>query len=98
MLSSPTVTTYGISATFELGANDYITVFVPKIVLSKVNNVLASHRRYLTVELEAQKLKVRSELDRVLGLYNKNTVEYLIHENLKKCAGGTKCNVCLLRY
>ncbi|MDD3218008.1 MAG: diguanylate cyclase [Lachnospiraceae bacterium] len=74
---------------FELGANDYITKpFVPEIVLSRVNNVLASHRRYLTVELEAQKLKVRSELDQMTGLYNKNTVEYLIHENLKNVQVG----------
>lgn len=69
---------------FELGANDYVTKpFVPEIVISRVDNVLASHRRFLSIELEAQKLKVKSELDQMTGLYNKTTVEYLIHEQLK---------------
>lgn len=69
---------------FELGANDYVTKpFVPEIVISRVDNVLASHRRFLSVEMEAQKLKVKSELDLMTGLYNKTTSELLIHENLK---------------
>lgn len=70
---------------FELGANDYINKpFVPEIVLSRVNNVLASHRRFVSIEMEAQKLKIRSEMDLMTGLYNKTTTEVLIHEKLKQ--------------
>lgn len=69
---------------FEIGANDYINKpFVPEIVISRVNNVMASHRRMLSVELEAQKLKVKSELDEMTGIYNKTTTELVIEEVLK---------------
>ena len=69
---------------FELGANDYITKpFIPEIVVSRVDNVLASHRRFLSIEAQAQELKIKSELDIMTGLYNKPTVEYLIHERIK---------------
>lgn len=73
---------------FELGASDYVTKpFVPEIVLSRVNNVMASHRRMLSIELEAQKLKVKSELDQMTGLYNKTTVELMANEALKVGSG-----------
>lgn len=69
---------------FELGANDYINKpFIPEIVMSRVDNVLASHRRFVSIELEAQKLRIKSELDQMTGLYNKITTEYMISESLK---------------
>ncbi len=70
---------------FDMGANDFVNKpFVPEIVISRVDNVLASHRRMMSVELEAQKLKVKSELDQMTGLYNKTTAEVTINETLKK--------------
>lgn len=80
---------------FQLGANDYISKpFNPEIVISRVDNVMASHRRMQSIELEAQKLKVKSELDLMTGLYNKATAEFTINEILK--AGGKKLNVMLV--
>ncbi|MDO5577091.1 MAG: diguanylate cyclase, partial [Fibrobacter sp.] len=73
---------------FELGANDYIQKpFVPEIVVSRVNNVMASSKRLLSVELEAQKLKVKSETDEMTGLFNKVTTELIIEDRLKKSSG-----------
>lgn len=64
---------------FDLGANDFISKpFVPEIVMSRVNNVMASNRRMLSVELEAQRMKVKSELDEMTSLYNKSTTENLM--------------------
>lgn len=69
---------------FEMGANDYIAKpFIPEIVISRVNNVMASNRRMLSIELEAQKLKIKSELDEMTGLYNKTTTEIAMNETLK---------------
>lgn len=64
---------------FDLGANDFIVKpFVPEIVISRVNNVMSSNRRMLSIELEAQKLKIKSELDEMTGLYNKMTTENMM--------------------
>lgn len=69
---------------FELGASDFINKpFVPEIVLSRVANVMASRRRMLSIELEAQKLRAKSELDLMTGLYNKTTTEVMMNEILK---------------
>ncbi|MDD3369278.1 MAG: response regulator [Lachnospiraceae bacterium] len=39
---------------FEMGASDFIEKpFMPEIVISRVNNVIASHKRLISVELEA---------------------------------------------
>lgn len=68
---------------FEYGANDYIVKpFIPEIVISRVNNVMASHQRMRSVQLEAQKLKIKSELDQMTGLYNKTTTELLANDAL----------------
>lgn len=70
---------------FEYGASDFVVKpFVPEIVESRVNNVMASHQRILTIEQEAQKLRVKSEVDEMTGLYNKVTSEVIINELLKK--------------
>lgn len=62
---------------FDLGANDYVNKpFIPEIVVSRVNNVMASHRRVTSIEKEAEELKVKSELDQMTGLYNKTTFEH----------------------
>lgn len=75
-------------AAFQLGANDYIPKpFVPEIVVSRVANVMASSRRLLSVELEAQQLKVKSETDEMTGLLNKSTTEIIIQDRLKKSSG-----------
>lgn len=68
---------------FELGANDFIIKpFIPEIVISRVNNVMASYRRMLSIEMEAEKLKIKSELDEMTGLFNKTTAELAIHKLL----------------
>ncbi|MDD3219449.1 MAG: diguanylate cyclase [Lachnospiraceae bacterium] len=73
---------------FDLGANDFINKpFVPEIVISRVDNVMASHQRMLSIELEAQKLKVKSELDQMTGLYNKTTAEVTMNETLRTSSG-----------
>ena len=73
---------------FELGANDFIPKpFVPEIVISRVNNVMASNRRMISIEMEAQKLKIKSELDEMTGLYNKSTTEIALDETLKGSLG-----------
>lgn len=75
---------------FEYGANDFVVKpFVPEIVESRVNNVMASYRRMLSIEREAKKLKIKSELDAMTGLFNKATTEavvndILIHEDRKQ--------------
>lgn len=75
---------------FELGASDYISnPFVPEIAVSRVNNVVASHRRMLSIEREAQKFRIKSELDQMTGLYNKTTAELMINEVLKNGEGKT---------
>lgn len=80
---------------FELGANDFIVKpFVPEIVISRVNNVMASNRRMLSIELEARKLKIKSELDEMTGLYNKTTTELTMNETLK--AGSGRLNVLMV--
>lgn len=80
---------------FKMGANDYINKpFIPEIVISRVDNVMASHRRMISIELEAQKLKIKSELDQMTGLYNKTTTELAINEILKQ--GDSKLHVLLI--
>ena len=70
---------------FDLGASDYVNKpFVPEIVLSRINNVMASHRRMLSIEMEAQKLKIQSELDQMTGLLNKTTSELTIEQTLNQ--------------
>lgn len=69
---------------FDLGANEYISKpFVPEIVLSRVNNVMLSNRRMHSIELEAQRMKVKSELDEMTNLYNKATSEFTMDSVLK---------------
>ncbi len=69
---------------FDLGANEYICKpFMPEIVRSRVNNVMASNRRMLAVEIEAQRMKIKSELDEMTGVFNKTTTELAIDEILK---------------
>lgn len=73
---------------FHLGANDFINKpFIPEIVVSRVNNVMASYQRMLSVELEAHKLKIKSELDEMTGLYNKMTTEMMMEETLREGDG-----------
>ena len=80
---------------FEIGANDFINKpFIPEIVISRVNNVMASHRRMLSVELEAQKLRIKSELDAMTGIYNKTTSELVINEILK--SNSDRLNVLMV--
>lgn len=68
---------------FQLGANDFIIKpFIPEIVLSRVGNVMASTKRFNSIQLEAERLKVKSELDQMTGLLNKATVEEIISETL----------------
>ena len=80
---------------FELGANDFIVKpFVPEIVISRVNNVMSSNRRMLSIEQEAKKLRIKSELDEMTGLYNKTTTELMMNETLK--TGGGQLNVLMV--
>ncbi len=61
---------------FELGVSDYVSKpIIPEIVISRVNNVISSNKRILSIEMEAQKLKIKSELDEMTGLLNKTTTE-----------------------
>lgn len=69
---------------FDLGANEYISKpFITEIVASRVNNVMASNSRMHSVELEVQRMKLKSELDEMTGLYNKTTTEYTMDSVLK---------------
>ena len=80
---------------FELGANDFIVKpFVPEIVISRVNNVMSFNRRMLSIEQEAKKLRIKSELDEMTGLYNKTTTELMMNETLK--TGGGQLNVLMV--
>lgn len=80
---------------FEMGANDFIVKpFSPEIVVSRVNNVMASNRRMLSIELEAQKLKIKSELDEMTGLYNKATTEAVMDATLQ--GGRDRLHVMLI--
>lgn len=80
---------------FELGANDFILKpFVPEIVVTRINNVMNSHKRMLSIRTEAMKLKIRSELDEMTGLCNKTTTEISIDEVLKN--NGNQLNVMLV--
>lgn len=70
---------------FELGANDYIAKpFEAEIVMSRVNSVVTSHRRILSIAKEAEKLKEKSELDQMTGLLNKTTTENVIKRILRE--------------
>lgn len=70
---------------FSLGASDYITKpFVSEIVRTRVENVIASRSRFLAIELEAKRMKVKAETDQMTKLYNKTTSEQLINEILSK--------------
>ena len=69
---------------FDLGASDYVNKpFNPDIVVSRVDNVMASHKRMISIEIEAQKLKIKSELDQMTSLFNKTTSERAIGEILR---------------
>lgn len=69
---------------FALGANDYINKpFVPEIVSSRVSNVMAGRKRFRMVEQEAKKMRIKSELDQMTGLYNKVTAQQMIENELK---------------
>ncbi len=48
---------------------------------------MASNRRILSIEMEAQKLKIKSELDEMTGLLNKTTTEHAMNEALKQGEG-----------
>lgn len=73
---------------FELGANDYIAKpFIPEIVKTRVDNVMASNRRMLSIEMEAQRMKIKSELDEMTGIMNKTTTENVIDNALRFSEG-----------
>lgn len=72
-------------AAFELDATDYITKpFIPDVVRFRVEHVLASRKRIMTMEAEARELKVKSQMDLMTGLYNKTTSEKIISEVLNR--------------
>lgn len=63
---------------FEMGASDFIVKpFVPEIVMSRINNVMASMKRLQSILRESEHLKTKAELDLMTGLYNKVTTETL---------------------
>lgn len=63
---------------FEEGANDFIVKpFAPEIVVSRINNVMASSRRLQSILKESENFKTKAELDLMTGLYNKVTTESL---------------------
>lgn len=63
---------------FKEGANDFVVKpFVPEIVVSRVNNVMASARRLQNILKESEHFKTKAELDLMTGLYNKMTTEFL---------------------
>lgn len=69
---------------FELGASDFIvTPLVPEVVLSRVNNVVTASKRIRIVEHEAQRLKLKAEMDEMTGLLNKTSTEFAIERRLK---------------
>lgn len=63
---------------FEKGASDFIVKpFVPEIVMSRINNVMASTKRLQSILRESENLKTKAEIDLMTGLYNKITTETL---------------------
>ncbi|MDD3165151.1 MAG: diguanylate cyclase [Oscillospiraceae bacterium] len=69
---------------FQLGANDYIQKpFNGNVVLSRIDNILASKRRLHFIKEKAEQFRVRSEVDQMTGLYNKTTTMNKIEECLK---------------
>lgn len=70
----------------ELGANDFVVrPFIPEIVVNKVNSIMASRRRYLSLEKESHDMKNRAELDQMTGLYNQVTAKNIINKILHEC-------------
>lgn len=80
---------------FRLGANDFIVKpFISEIVRSRVNNVLASTRRIEYMQLETERLRLKSEQDEMTGLYNKATTINLVSKILEK--EHTRCHAMLM--
>lgn len=69
---------------FELGASDFIvTPLVPEVVLSRVNNAVIASKRIRLVENEAERLKLKAEMDEMTGLLNKTSTELAIERRLQ---------------
>lgn len=69
---------------FELGASDYISKpFEPEVVSSRIQNIITSNQRMQDAKLEARKMKIRSEIDEMTGLYNKATTEKVMERILQ---------------
>lgn len=79
---------------FSLGASDYITKpFISEIVRTRVEYVMASRSRFLAIEQEAERMKMKAETDEMTKLYNKSASERLINEIL---AGDDAENCAML--
>ncbi len=69
--------------TFRLGATDFITKpFVEEIIRYRINNVLSTHQIEKVVR-EREKLRVKTTLDLMTGIYNKVTIEHMISNLLE---------------
>ncbi len=79
---------------FSLGASDYITKpFISEIVRTRVEYVMMSRSRFLAIEQEAERMKIKAETDEMTKLYNKSASERLINEIL---AGDDAENCAML--
>lgn len=68
---------------FELLANDFITKpILVSLAKSRINNVLNSNKRLMSLIKNSEEYKLKSELDQMTGLYNKITTEKRIDDIL----------------
>lgn len=70
---------------FALGASDFIDKpFMPEVVTSRVDNIMATQKRFNQIEQEAGHTKAKAEADEMTGLYNKAAAERIIGETLRE--------------
>lgn len=69
---------------FELGANDFLNKPGEEaIVLSRLQNVLESGRRFRALVEQRNQMRYRAELDEMTGLLNKMTARQFIQKHLE---------------
>lgn len=84
---------------FSLGASDYITKpFVSEIVRTRVENVIASRSRFLAIELEAKRMKVKAETDQMKRCIRQKRMESLRHWNMEAAFVRKEKRKCRLFY
>ncbi|MEG1790282.1 MAG: EAL domain-containing protein [Oscillospiraceae bacterium] len=76
------------TATFSLGANDYIVKpFIPEVVIRRVGNVLEANHRFKEMVREYNSMSAQIKTDLMTGLMNRVSAEEMIARRLKSESG-----------